>query len=86
MAAVIGRAVGHKVRHVRTPLWMFYKAAKAQGLEPILLRASGITSKTMTAARSRSARPTTRYAGLVALRARMVRDLDGFGVQRLGRC
>jgi len=37
MAAVIGRAVGHKVRHVRTPLWMFYKAAKAQGLEPFLL-------------------------------------------------
>jgi uncharacterized protein YbjT (DUF2867 family) len=37
MAAVIGRAVGHKVRHVRTPLRMFYKAAKAQGLEPTLL-------------------------------------------------
>jgi uncharacterized protein YbjT (DUF2867 family) len=37
MTAVIGHVVGHKVRHVRTPLWMFYKAAKAQGLEPILL-------------------------------------------------
>jgi hypothetical protein len=37
MAAVIGNVVGHKVRHVKTPLWMFYKAAKAQGLEPILL-------------------------------------------------
>jgi len=37
MTAVIGHAVGHKVRHVRTPLWMFYKAAKAQGLELILL-------------------------------------------------
>ena len=37
MTAVIGQVVGHKVRHVRTPLWMFYKAAKAQGLEPILL-------------------------------------------------
>ena len=34
MTAVIGHVVGHKVRHVRTPLWMFYKAAKAQGLEP----------------------------------------------------
>jgi NAD(P)H dehydrogenase (quinone) len=32
-----GHVVGHKVQHVRTPLWMFYKAAKAQGLEPILL-------------------------------------------------
>ena len=37
MAAVIGHVVDHKVRHVRTPLWMFYKAAKAQGKEPILL-------------------------------------------------
>ena len=37
MTAVIGHVVGHKVRHVRSPLWMFYKAAKAQGLEPILL-------------------------------------------------
>ena len=37
MAAVIGHVVGHKVRHVRTPLSMFYKAAKAQGVEPILL-------------------------------------------------
>jgi NAD(P)H dehydrogenase (quinone) len=37
MAAVIGHVVGHKVRHVKTPLWMFYKAAKAQGLVPILL-------------------------------------------------
>jgi len=37
MTAVIGHVVGHKVRHVRTPLWMFYKAAKAQGMEPILL-------------------------------------------------
>jgi NAD(P)H dehydrogenase (quinone) len=37
MTAIIGHVVGHKVRHVTTPLWMFYKAAKAQGLEPILL-------------------------------------------------
>jgi uncharacterized protein YbjT (DUF2867 family) len=37
MAAIIGHVVGHKVRHVRTPLWMFYKAAKAQGKQPILL-------------------------------------------------
>lgn len=37
MAALIGHVVGHKVRHVRTPLRIFYKAAKAQGLEPILL-------------------------------------------------
>jgi hypothetical protein len=37
MAAVIGQAVGHQVRHVKTPLWMFFKAAKAQGRELILL-------------------------------------------------
>src|SRR6516164_10513678 len=37
MTAVIGHVVGRKVRHVRSPLWMFYKAAKAQGMEPILL-------------------------------------------------
>jgi len=37
MAAVIGRVVGHKVRHVRTPLGTFYKGAKAQGREPFLL-------------------------------------------------
>jgi NAD(P)H dehydrogenase (quinone) len=37
MVAVISRVVGHKVRHVKTPLWMFYKAAKAQGRERILL-------------------------------------------------
>jgi NAD(P)H dehydrogenase (quinone) len=37
MAAIIGRVVGHKVRHVKTPLWMFYKGAKALGREPFLL-------------------------------------------------
>src|ERR1700731_2659785 len=37
MAAVIGRVVGHKVRHVRKRLGIFYKGAKAQGKQPILL-------------------------------------------------
>ena len=37
MAAIIGRVVGHKVRHVKTPLWMFYKGAKALGMGPFLL-------------------------------------------------
>jgi uncharacterized protein YbjT (DUF2867 family) len=37
MTAVIGQVVGHQVRHVKTPLWMFFKAAKAQGRELILL-------------------------------------------------
>src|SRR5262249_32903775 len=37
MVAIISRVVGHNVRHVKSPLWMFYKAAKAQGMEPILL-------------------------------------------------
>ncbi len=37
MATIIGRVVGHKVRHVRTPLGLFYKAAKALGREPVML-------------------------------------------------
>jgi len=37
MTAVIGQIVGHKVRHLRTSLRIFYKAATGQGLEPILL-------------------------------------------------
>ena len=37
MAEIIARVVGHNVRHVRTPLWMFYKGAKARGMEPFLL-------------------------------------------------
>jgi NAD(P)H dehydrogenase (quinone) len=40
MAAIIGRVVGHNVRHVKSPLWMFYKGAKALGAQPFLL--SGI--------------------------------------------
>src|SRR4029077_7578500 len=37
MAVIIGRVVGHKVRHVKRPLWMFYKGAKAIGAQPLLL-------------------------------------------------
>ena len=37
MAGIIGRVVGHKVRHVKSPLWLFYKGAKALGAEPFLL-------------------------------------------------
>src|SRR5258708_16921548 len=37
MATIIGRVVGREVRHVRTPLPIFYKAAKALGRAPILL-------------------------------------------------
>ena len=37
MVAIISRVVGHNVRHVKSPLWMFYKAAKAEGNESILL-------------------------------------------------
>src|SRR5258708_8711981 len=35
MATIIGGVVGHKVRHVRTPLRIFYKGAKAQGMKPL---------------------------------------------------
>jgi NAD(P)H dehydrogenase (quinone) len=37
MAAIIGRVVGHNVRHMKTPLRKLYKEAKAQGRELILL-------------------------------------------------
>src|SRR5260370_9773782 len=37
MAAIIGRVVGHNVRHVKSPLWMFYKSAQPLGAEPFLL-------------------------------------------------
>ena len=37
MAAIIGRVVGHNVRHVKSPLWMFYKGAKAIGTEAFVL-------------------------------------------------
>jgi NAD(P)H dehydrogenase (quinone) len=37
MATIIGSVVGHKVRHVRTPLGLFYKAAKAQARELVML-------------------------------------------------
>jgi NAD(P)H dehydrogenase (quinone) len=37
MTGIIGRIVGHKVRHVKSPLWLFYKGARTLGAEPFLL-------------------------------------------------
>jgi NAD(P)H dehydrogenase (quinone) len=37
MAGIIGQVVGHNVRLVKSPLWMFYKGAKALGAQPFLL-------------------------------------------------
>jgi NAD(P)H dehydrogenase (quinone) len=37
MATIIGRVVGHNVRHVKSPLWLFYKGARAVGAQPFLL-------------------------------------------------
>ena len=37
IARIIGRVVGHNVRHVKSPLWLFYKGANALGMEPVLL-------------------------------------------------
>jgi uncharacterized protein YbjT (DUF2867 family) len=34
---IIGRVVGRTVRHVRLPLWMFYKAARIDGYDPYSL-------------------------------------------------
>src|ERR1700740_471088 len=37
MAALISQVVGHNVRHVKSPLWLFYKGAKTLGAPPFLL-------------------------------------------------
>lgn len=33
MTEIIGRVVGRRVRHVRPPMWMFYKAARRGGID-----------------------------------------------------
>ncbi len=37
MAEVLGRVLNRKVRHIKMPFWMFYKAARMDGAEPMLL-------------------------------------------------
>jgi len=37
MIAIIGEVLGRNVRHVRLPLWMFYKAARIDGYDPYSL-------------------------------------------------
>jgi NAD(P)H dehydrogenase (quinone) len=37
IARIISGVVGHDVRHVKSPLWMFYKGARALGMGPFLL-------------------------------------------------
>lgn len=37
MVRIIGKVVGHKVWHLRIPMWMFLKAARMNGVEPVLL-------------------------------------------------
>ncbi len=37
MAAIIEKVVGHRVRPVEMPLWMFLKVARMQGVDPFLL-------------------------------------------------
>jgi uncharacterized protein YbjT (DUF2867 family) len=37
MAGIMGHVVGHKVRHIRVPMWMFLKAARMGGIDPFLL-------------------------------------------------
>ncbi len=34
MVEIIGAVLGRKVRHVRLPMWMFYKAARIDGYDP----------------------------------------------------
>jgi NAD(P)H dehydrogenase (quinone) len=37
MARIMGAVLGRTVRHVRLPMWMFYKAARMDGIDPFLL-------------------------------------------------
>jgi uncharacterized protein YbjT (DUF2867 family) len=37
MTRIMGRVVGRRVRHVKTPMWMFLKAARMGGLDKLLL-------------------------------------------------
>ena len=37
MAQVLGTVLGRKVRHVKMPMWMFYKAARMDGISPFLM-------------------------------------------------
>ena len=37
MIGIISQVLARKVRHVRIPMWMFYKAARTQGAQDILL-------------------------------------------------
>ena len=37
MTRIMGRVIGRKVRHVKVPMWMFLKAARMGGLDPLLL-------------------------------------------------
>ena len=41
MAAIMGKVLGRTVRHVRMPLWMFYKAARMDGFDYFLLSQMG---------------------------------------------
>lgn len=41
MATIMGKVLGRKVRHVNMPLWMFYKAARADGFDHFLLSQMG---------------------------------------------
>ena len=39
MTRILSRVVGRTVRHLRTPMWMFLKAARMGGVDPFLLAA-----------------------------------------------
>ena len=41
MAAIMGKVLGRTVRHVNMPMWMFYKAARADGFDHFLLSQMG---------------------------------------------
>jgi len=37
MVGVLSRVLNRKVRHIQTPMWMFYKAVRQAGMPPLLL-------------------------------------------------
>ena len=64
MTRIMGRVIGRRVRHAKVPIWMFLKAARMSGLDPLLLSQLPFTSGTrMRALSPLAVRRTMRSRG-----------------------